>query len=661
MLCFCRRGSREQAAPKPPRKVAAIPPAASPRTSPYPVIERGRDKGKGRDDTASLVPSEGNQAPKKFAQDVPDLEPLKLQETGSTAQWVGTQKSSKLAPEFPDSSSSEQASSEEDARIGPDASGLKADDLATGERTESSKLLDGLLGSFDPQAGFPGVHGGNPLVHDAAYEWVTSTSDYTTFRQNDSTRMLWVIGAPGVGKSVVLAAIVQRLAEQANDGSGQEKIAYFFCHSGKPKPENAASVIESLVWQVLKQQPHLAKHLDMARKTTGRARFDRPTDFCAISGVFYTMLQDEHFLATCFVLDAIGGYYVDGHEAKIEPGLEDILGLISKATRQSPKVKWLLSVDPNSDKAIIDFAKGDTDDPHRPLCLTVDSSSDAMGKAARAHVTSKVLELTQGTPDDADSRARVEEQLLERSQGNFLWVDLACQLVRSRDYPSVVLQILEKLPSTGVVGLYSHANTAIGALPLDDSKYCHQVLFAMAAAYRPLHISELKVIAGLPLAVDLTILIANKCPIFLKVCDGRVFFVHRSARDFLREKMEPAFAIHADITRRCVEFLSESLSKATATASEEASQPCQYAKLYWLRHLSKVLSSKSDDKIMSSVENFLSEHLLQWLEALTPPPSLSQALVEMDVLVNILRVRANFFSHWMTRNVSCSVRRVNTV
>lgn len=77
---------------------------------------------------------------------------------------------------------------------------------------------------------------------------------------NDAnTRLLWISGGPGKGKtmmSVFLTEELERHTERIQDA----ELAFFFCSAQDEKRNTAVAVLRGLVHQIIRKRPQLAKH-----------------------------------------------------------------------------------------------------------------------------------------------------------------------------------------------------------------------------------------------------------------------------------------------------------------------------------------------------------------------------------------------------------------
>ncbi|GFF58342.1 vegetative incompatibility protein HET-E-1 [Aspergillus lentulus] len=204
-------------------------------------------------------------------------------------------------------------------------------------------------------------------------------------------------------------------------------------------------------------------------------------------------------------------------------------------------------------------------------------------------------------------------------------------------------------------------NNVIGAAlqPLkkespDTFDYCQRILGSITLALRPLHLTELGLLAGLEpeLAEDQASLeeIVGLCGNFLVVRKGMIYFVHQSAKDYLtthgcKEVFPNGDAvIHSGIVSRALEDMSNTLCRDIwnlhdpGCAVEEIEAPVpdplryvRYACTYWADHLCELDSYTQQSLGLcdnGAVSAFFQKHFLHWLEALSLLRSITSA-VEM--------------------------------
>ena len=91
-------------------------------------------------------------------------------------------------------------------------------------------------------------------------DWIFLSSTYERWRKNPQTKILWIVGTPGSGKSVLAKHVLRFLREQASrkEGGIRHAIGYFLRSS---KPFDLISAVKSLLFQLLCADPALFRHV----------------------------------------------------------------------------------------------------------------------------------------------------------------------------------------------------------------------------------------------------------------------------------------------------------------------------------------------------------------------------------------------------------------
>lgn len=80
--------------------------------------------------------------------------------------------------------------------------------------------------------------------------------------EEDRPRRLWISGQAGTGKTILSIGTIKELQTQCLREPEPPTILYFFCQHTDADLNNGVAVLQSLVWMLLRQQPHLSSHLD---------------------------------------------------------------------------------------------------------------------------------------------------------------------------------------------------------------------------------------------------------------------------------------------------------------------------------------------------------------------------------------------------------------
>ena len=514
--------------------------------------------------------------------------------------------------------------------------------------------LSSVFRDADPQSTIPVSRKDNEKMLECIYSWAISTPAYCEFlnRKEESNDVLWVTGSPGSGKSMLMLAFVQQVSNQKS----KECVSYFFCGNSTRSSESTTSVLRGLIFLLLKEQPPLRRYWTAKCNLTEREDFRDANDFFALSGVLLSMLQDENFVATLFVVDGFDELGVDN--------LDGLLSLVKATTRLSSKVTWLVSTDSKSSNLLTSMA---LEKQLRLHTLSLDSRhGDLVTAFEEYYVPAKIGKLAIGARYEGKFRTNLTEALRQRSAGNFLWVDIACEAIK-RDHAWHALDIIGQLPDSGdIQRLYHHMKTKLDKLDESDREYCNKILLSMAVAYRPLGISELEELLELPPEVELTIIVEKMCFAFLKLRDGSVCFVHRSVRDFILNNNEGlgVSGMHLIMTQRCLRALMKSIRTTPKLKIDpkqiyeaQVSSPADYATLYWIKHL---IETDDIGSAMDSVVEFLTEYHLEWSELLLSTSHSLRALVllrELEGVLTVCRDSFNIQSFIIQKSLDYAVRK----
>ena len=263
--------------------------------------------------------------------------------------------------------------------------------------------------------------------------------------------------------------------------------------------------------------------------------------------------------------------------------------------------------------------------------LSLELNADHISHAVDVYVDYKLSQLVSLRNDKA-LQDQVRDQMHHKSDGIFLWVALIFEELRGalrRNVAQVLNRILK-----GLTPLYDRMIEQIQQLEYDYPQLCLLTLATAALAHRPLHMLEIRLLAGLeekiPSLEDLERVI-NICGSFLTIRDNYVYFIHQSYLTVNASGIIfPAGCgrIHYDIFSRSLDALSKTLRRDMYNLQDPGSMvenvpdpdpgplgPIKYSCLFWVDHPCKaddqsLVDHMSDDGIIFT---FLREHFLTGL------------------------------------------------
>jgi len=479
------------------------------------------------------------------------------------------------------------------------------------------------------------------------YRWILENADFQQWRYNQQSRLLWIKGDPGKGKTMLLCGIVDELKKLM---AKTDLLSYFFCQATDSLLNNATAVLRGLVYLLVDQQPSLISHMQKKHDHAKKSLFGDVNAWVALSEIFTNILQDPSLNSTYLIIDALDECVAD---------LPKLLDFIVQKSSASPRVKWIVSSrnDANIERRLR------LDDSGTRLSLELKENAKQVSRAVNAYIDHCLSELTE-IQHDKLLRDSVREKMQRKANGTFLWVSLVIKELKNV-MSWEVLQVLDEVPME-LKDVYRRMMEQIKRLQRQYPELCRQVLSIVVTAYRPLHLQELHVLSGLPTQVQnvnqSTTTIVKMCGSFLTIRDDNVYIIHQSAKDFLsKEASHDIFPcgirdVHHSIFLRSLETMSKTLRRdiynlrAPGYATERVKRPnpdplvaSRYSCIYWVNHLCGWNSNSCADHSVDlrdggAVDEFVRKKYLYWLEALSLCKSMSEGVVSIAKLEALIQV-----------------------
>ncbi|KAK0736245.1 hypothetical protein B0T21DRAFT_440488 [Apiosordaria backusii] len=343
------------------------------------------------------------------------------------------------------------------------------------------------------------------------YRWILDNTDFNRWCNLPESRLFWIKGDPGKGKTILLYGIINELKEAIIT----DKHCYNLADASKSLSEDAVAWV-------------------------------------ALSKILWEMLEDPNLKVTYLVIDALNECVTD---------LPKLLNFI---VRISPgRVKWLLS----SRNEVLIEGKLKLNVKRTRLSLELKANAIQVSYAIDAYIDDKLLSLA-SLQDDASLKNQVRDILHQKANGTFLWVALVIQELSKDDVESWhALQIVEEVPP-GLDRMYDRMLNEISRYKR-DSEFCRRILSVATVAYRPLHLDEIGSLSGLPEQIVRSTenirKVVAKCGSFLTIREDKIYLIHQSAKDYLSASAlifpHGAPIAHRDICARSLELMFQKLRR----------------------------------------------------------------------------------------------------
>ncbi|KAH6893526.1 quinon protein alcohol dehydrogenase-like superfamily [Thelonectria olida] len=460
--------------------------------------------------------------------------------------------------------------------------------------------------------------------------WVFEHDAFRTWDHEPEQRVLWITGEAGKGKTMLLCDIIQTLKRRKPE---KEPFSYF-CEAGKAgSQEYDTAALRGLIKAIAIERPGLIDHF--RDSSTGAFKGNSAT--YAAQRVLASILKDPIMEGAIICVDALDECGAD---------LEHLLRLVTSSSKES-SIQWVVSS--RSGTTLVDQELGKT-----PNCvrLSLEDAKDAVSTAVKTYITKMVQDLAaQWQPRPEPGRARLtrdlwpsrtksreiedlKTELTKRAGGTFLWVALACQELKTLKTAANALERLKSLPP-GIRSLYKRMMNIIRKS--SESNDYREILSVSLVVQRAITLKEFLLLVNSTKfkdVVDLETMMQN-CGYFLRVSDvpaGTINFVHKSAKDYLLEVERdevPRAGVNDDLVRQSIVIMRRNLgrdkwklnhpgmSKHGKRPDCDPLEPVAYACPFWVEHLDIDSPASTSPGLEKTIYEFLSRHLLHWIEALS--------------------------------------------
>ncbi|KAL9619819.1 MAG: hypothetical protein Q9160_005559 [Pyrenula sp. 1 TL-2023] len=245
------------------------------------------------------------------------------------------------------------------------------------------------------------------LLEDA-YRWILRNPDYQRWHDDPQSRLLWIKGDPGKGKTMLLCGIINELDRSITKF---DLLFCFFCQATDSRINNGTAVLRSLIYLLVDRQPSLVSYIRKKYDLAGKSLFEDLNAWFTLADILTDILQDSNLHHIYLIVDALDECVVD---------LPKLLNFIVQMSSISPRVKWIVS---SRNWLIIETNFADTTQKIR---LSLELNEKSVSTAIAIYIQFKVDWLAKQNRYSSDVRKAVQDYLLLNANGTFLWVALVC-------------------------------------------------------------------------------------------------------------------------------------------------------------------------------------------------------------------------------------------
>ena len=440
--------------------------------------------------------------------------------------------------------------------------------------------------------------------------WIHGKESFQDWEEgfSDAPRCYWLQGEPATGKSTLAAHTIDYLEHRGGECS------FFFFKYGDTTRSTIAAMLLSLASQMA------SFHATIRDALTKRCLDDENLNKCDerslwqnlfVSIIFTTKLSHTQY----WIIDALDECT---NQSTLFPLLAKIPAdfplriLMSSCPSAAIERMFMKERIPTSiDKIERETSLGDIE----------------MLLEARSHYLPVKTEM---------ARCDLIKQILEKSNGNFLWTLLILQELEETTSEEQILEVLESVPEE-MDGVYDRILRRILDTP-KNIKLAKTIFRWVVCAARPLLVEELKEAIKLDISETLHDVAKDAgtiCGHMIYIDNNqRVQIAHQTVRAYLvRDGLPSDFAVvrsqaHSRIAEVCLEYLCGGQFKTTrhrrgtaASRPLELSAFSNYAVMHFSEHVAR--ASSTIDAPFLSLASFFGGNVLTWIEIVALTQDLS--------------------------------------
>ncbi|RMZ74797.1 hypothetical protein DV737_g5729, partial [Chaetothyriales sp. CBS 132003] len=272
-------------------------------------------------------------------------------------------------------------------------------ELMKGQRTAGMseidrKCLEMMRSVTDPSHEKARIEDAKGGLLPESYDWILENTNFKEWRYGEQSRLLWIKGDPGKGKTMLICGIINELKLKPTGN-----LSFFFCQATDSRINNATAVLRGLIYLLIEQQKSLISHIRDNCDVEGKL-FEGDSAWWALSKIFDNIIHDPSLRHTYLIIDALD---------ECVTGLPLLLKFIKQKSSVSPQVKWIISSRnwPRIEEYLVTATQ--------KVTLGLESNDESISGAVGAYIRFKVDELAKSKGYDNDTRHAVYQHLSSKA------------------------------------------------------------------------------------------------------------------------------------------------------------------------------------------------------------------------------------------------------
>lgn len=119
------------------------------------------------------------------------------------------------------------------------------------------------------------------------YRWILKDDNFKKWRDNKESRLLWIMGDPGKGKTMLLCGIIDELEKNS---SRTRLVSYFFCQATDSRINTTTAILRDLIYLLVDRQRSLISYVRKRYNQVGKTLFQDVNAWVALSEILTDIL-----------------------------------------------------------------------------------------------------------------------------------------------------------------------------------------------------------------------------------------------------------------------------------------------------------------------------------------------------------------------------------
>src|SRR6266498_4717452 len=128
----------------------------------------------------------------------------------------------------------------------------------------------------DPRDDKKRIEASKDYVLEDSCTWIFDDPAFVDWLNLESSRILWISGDPGKGKTMMVIDLVSKLPGRLKSDSDSKLLSYFFCQNTVPELRSAVSVLRGLIYLLVVETETLLRHVRKPYDDAGSRLFEGP-------------------------------------------------------------------------------------------------------------------------------------------------------------------------------------------------------------------------------------------------------------------------------------------------------------------------------------------------------------------------------------------------